>query len=160
MTKCGFQRWGVSAWTEVGLACSWVRVVLNLINVRLGRLVENGGEKPTPAVAENSKELCEPSPADPSKFAPIVGEDAVSTQKDEVAPATAVDAPIADITVSFNLLITLKRHRQGVDWYLRISHREVGSDIRKLRKTRKQVWLSIDELTRWFIRTMWFCQRV
>jgi len=47
-------------------------------------------------VAENSKELCEPSTADPSENAPIVGEDAVSTQKDEVAPATAVDAPIAD----------------------------------------------------------------
>ncbi|XP_075661412.1 uncharacterized protein LOC142631196 isoform X2 [Castanea sativa] len=58
--------------------------------------VENGGEKPTQAVAENSKELCEPSTADPSENAPIVGEDAVSTQKDEVAPATAVDAPIAD----------------------------------------------------------------
>nr|POE95619.1 hypothetical protein CFP56_22756 [Quercus suber] len=94
--RSGFRRWGVSAWTEVGLACSWVGVVLNLINVRLGRLVENGGEKPTQAVAENSKELCEPLPADPSKFAPIVGEDAMSTQKDEVAPATAVDASIAD----------------------------------------------------------------
>lgn len=58
--------------------------------------VENGGEKPTQAVPENSKELCEPSTADPSENAPIVGEDAVSTQKDEVAPATAVDAPIAD----------------------------------------------------------------
>lgn len=58
--------------------------------------VENGGEKPTQAVGENSKELCEPSTADPSENAPIVGEDAVSTQKDEVAPATAVDAPIAD----------------------------------------------------------------
>lgn len=67
--------------------------------------VENGGEKPTQAVGENSKELCEPSTADPSENAPIVGEDAVSTQKDEVAPATAVDAPIADGEFFFLLLL-------------------------------------------------------
>lgn len=69
--------------------------------------VENGGEKPTQAVGENSKELCEPSTADPSENAPIVGEDAVSTQKDEVAPATAVDAPIVDGEFFFLLLLLL-----------------------------------------------------
>ena len=47
-------------------------------------------------MVENSKELCEPSMADPSQNALIVREDAVSTQKDEVAPTTAVDAPIAN----------------------------------------------------------------
>uniref|UniRef100_A0A2N9E8F9 AAA+ ATPase domain-containing protein n=1 Tax=Fagus sylvatica TaxID=28930 RepID=A0A2N9E8F9_FAGSY len=62
--------------------------------------VENGGgasEKPI-QTAENSKELCAPATADPSENTPIVEGDDVSPQKDEVEPAIAVAAPIADGT--------------------------------------------------------------
>ncbi|GMY15098.1 protein msp1 [Fagus crenata] len=62
--------------------------------------VENGGgasEKPI-QTAENSKELCAPATADPSENTPIVEGDDVSPQKDEVEPAVAVAAPIADGT--------------------------------------------------------------
>lgn len=66
--------------------------------------VENGGgsDKPMPAAAENSKELCmpPPPPADPgecgSDDAPIAG-DGVSSGKTEAASqAVAVATPIAE----------------------------------------------------------------